>query len=205
MVDTAPTRKRTRKAGREKPEILEAAVRVIIERGVERTRFADVSDATGVPIASLQYYFGSREDLLIAAFRHGSEACVGPRSRPVSRPCRTRGTGSSTSSRPTSTPDDPDASDQALLLSEESIASPGATPALRLDLLDEYNAWRSMISEAISSGWPAASSRPTWIRSGTRSGCMPSWKALPGQWPWGTRPCRGRRPANSSASTWTPS
>ncbi|MGA7418047.1 MAG: TetR/AcrR family transcriptional regulator, partial [Acidimicrobiales bacterium] len=151
MVDTAPTRKRTRKAGREKPEILEAAVRVIIERGVERTRFADVSDATGVPIASLQYYFGSREDLLIAAFRHGSEACVAevkagleavpdPRDRILYVIDAHLDTY------------DPDASDQALLLSEEFYRLARRDPALRLDLLDEYNAWRSMISEAISLG-----------------------------------------------------
>ena len=151
MVDTAPARKRTRKAGREKPEILETAVRVIIERGVERTRFADVSDATGVPIASLQYYFGSREDLLIAAFRHGSDACVAevrtglealsdPRDRIVYVIDAHLDTY------------DPESSDQALLLSEEFYRLARRDRALRLDLLDEYNAWRGMLSEAIEAG-----------------------------------------------------
>jgi AcrR family transcriptional regulator len=63
-----------RRAGRRKTEVLEAAAAVIASRGAEATRFIDVSEASGVPISTLQYYFGSREDLLVAAFRHASEA-----------------------------------------------------------------------------------------------------------------------------------
>jgi AcrR family transcriptional regulator len=62
----------TRRAGRRKIEVLEAAVRVIASRGAEATRFADVAAESGVPVSTLQYYFGSREDLLVAAFRHAS-------------------------------------------------------------------------------------------------------------------------------------
>lgn len=43
---------------------------MLAERGAEATRFADVSAASGVPISTLQYYFGNREDLLVATFRH---------------------------------------------------------------------------------------------------------------------------------------
>jgi AcrR family transcriptional regulator len=43
---------------------------VISDRGADGTRFTDVSRASRVPVSTLQYYFGSREDLLIAAFRH---------------------------------------------------------------------------------------------------------------------------------------
>lgn len=63
----------TRRAGRDKTEVLDAAAGVIGRRGAEATRFADVAQASGVPISTLQYYFGSREDLLVAAFRHASE------------------------------------------------------------------------------------------------------------------------------------
>ena len=52
--------------------MLEAAGRVIAERGADATRFADVAAESGVPVSTLQYYFGSREDLLVAAFRHAS-------------------------------------------------------------------------------------------------------------------------------------
>jgi AcrR family transcriptional regulator len=54
--------------------VLEAACRVIAERGADATRFADVAAESGVPVSTLQYYFGSREDLLVAAFRHASSA-----------------------------------------------------------------------------------------------------------------------------------
>jgi AcrR family transcriptional regulator len=63
-----------RRAGRRKTAVLEAACRVIAERGADATRFADVAAESGVPVSTLQYYFGSREDLLVAAFRHASSA-----------------------------------------------------------------------------------------------------------------------------------
>ena len=63
-----------RRAGRRKTAVLEAACRVIADRGADATRFADVAAESGVPVSTLQYYFGSREDLLVAAFRHASSA-----------------------------------------------------------------------------------------------------------------------------------
>lgn len=65
-----------RRAGRDRADVLSAAARVIAERGAEATRFADVSAAAGVPVSSLQYYFGSREDMLVAAFRHSSQTAL---------------------------------------------------------------------------------------------------------------------------------
>ncbi|MEY9912326.1 AcrR family transcriptional regulator [Catenulispora sp. MAP12-49] len=72
-MTTPPTPRAGRRAGRRKTEVLRAAVQVLAERGAEGTRFQDVSAASGVPVSTLQYYFGSREDLLVAAFRHASE------------------------------------------------------------------------------------------------------------------------------------
>jgi AcrR family transcriptional regulator len=43
---------------------------VIAERGIESTRFADISQAVGVAVSTLQYWFGSREDMLAEAFLH---------------------------------------------------------------------------------------------------------------------------------------
>lgn len=63
-------RRRVRRAGRGRAEILAAAARVVAERGAEATRFIDVSQASGVPVSTLQYYFGNRDDLLIAIFRY---------------------------------------------------------------------------------------------------------------------------------------
>jgi AcrR family transcriptional regulator len=67
-----PADRGQRRAGRRKVAVLEAAGRVIAERGADATRFADVAAESGVPVSTLQYYFGSREDLLVAAFRHAS-------------------------------------------------------------------------------------------------------------------------------------
>jgi AcrR family transcriptional regulator len=69
-----PARGPGRRAGRRKAEVLEAACRVIADRGADATRFTDVAAESGVPVSTLQYYFGSREDLLVAAFRHASSA-----------------------------------------------------------------------------------------------------------------------------------
>lgn len=62
-----------RRAGRDRTEVLRAAGEVIAARGVEGTRFSDVSAASGVPVSTLQYYFGNREDMIVATLRH-----VGP-------------------------------------------------------------------------------------------------------------------------------
>jgi AcrR family transcriptional regulator len=45
----------SRRAGRDRTEVLRAAGEVIAARGVEATRFSDVSAASGVPVSTLQY------------------------------------------------------------------------------------------------------------------------------------------------------
>lgn len=67
---SAGARRWARRSGRGKADILATAASVVAERGADGTRFADVSQACGVPVSTLQYYFGNREDLLIAIFRH---------------------------------------------------------------------------------------------------------------------------------------
>jgi AcrR family transcriptional regulator len=67
-------RRRTRRAGRDKLHVLRAARRVIAQRGADATRFRDVAAETGSAISTLQYSFGSREDLIIAAFEDAAAA-----------------------------------------------------------------------------------------------------------------------------------
>ena len=76
MNDTvnAATPRSRRRSGRRKIAALDAAAVVIAERGADAARFVDVAAQSGVPVSSLQYYFGSREDLVVAAFRHASES-----------------------------------------------------------------------------------------------------------------------------------
>jgi AcrR family transcriptional regulator len=49
-------------------QVLESTLRVISERGVERTRLADVARSANVSIGLIQHYFDSRDDLLAAAY-----------------------------------------------------------------------------------------------------------------------------------------
>jgi AcrR family transcriptional regulator len=59
-----------RRAGRDRTAVLRAAGEVVAARGVEGTRFSDVSAASGVPVSTLQYYFGNRDDMIVATLRH---------------------------------------------------------------------------------------------------------------------------------------
>lgn len=56
--------------------ILEAALRVVADGGVEAVTHRRVAAEAGVPLGSTTYYFASREDLLRAAFRHHAAAVL---------------------------------------------------------------------------------------------------------------------------------
>ncbi|RSM91704.1 TetR/AcrR family transcriptional regulator [Kibdelosporangium aridum] len=57
-----------RRAGGEKrAEVLNHVVEVLVERGYDRTRFTDVAKVAGVAVSTLQFYFGSRDDMLVEA------------------------------------------------------------------------------------------------------------------------------------------
>jgi TetR/AcrR family transcriptional regulator, transcriptional repressor of bet genes len=49
-------------------QVLEATVRVISERGIERTRLVDVARSAQVSIGLIQHYFESRDELLASSF-----------------------------------------------------------------------------------------------------------------------------------------
>jgi len=51
-------------------DILDAASEVLIFRGYESTRYSDVADASGVPVASLQHHFPTLEGLRREALRN---------------------------------------------------------------------------------------------------------------------------------------
>lgn len=50
-----------------KPQILEAAARVITERGLDATRIADIAERAGTSPSAILYWFGSRDRLLTEA------------------------------------------------------------------------------------------------------------------------------------------
>ena len=50
--------------------VLEAVVAVIADRGLEAATMRTIAAAAGISLAQVQYYFGSKDELLAAAFRH---------------------------------------------------------------------------------------------------------------------------------------
>lgn len=56
--------------------ILEAALDQIAAQGPEAVRMKDIAAAAGLSVGTLQYYFGSRESLLVHAFSAHSSATV---------------------------------------------------------------------------------------------------------------------------------
>lgn len=69
MGMVSSTRRSRRAGGARREGVLDAVVDVLSARGYEHSRFADVSEASGVAVSTLQNYFGSREDMLLEALR----------------------------------------------------------------------------------------------------------------------------------------
>jgi AcrR family transcriptional regulator len=137
-----------RRAARKRADVLAAACSVVAERGADGTRFADVTAATGVGVSTLQYYFGSREDMLIAVFRFAAQSdfdAVGERLAQVADPWErlvviashlTGAVGSDTGWR----------------LWVESWRWALRDPALRAEVLGDYTRWHELIAGIITAG-----------------------------------------------------
>ena len=137
-----------RRAARKRADVLAAACSVVAERGADGTRFADVTAATGVGVSTLQYYFGSREDMLIAVFRFAAQSdfdAVGERLAPVADPWErlvviaehlTGAVGSDTGWR----------------LWVESWRWALRDPELRAEVLGDYTRWHVLLAEIIAVG-----------------------------------------------------
>lgn len=75
MSEERPARSR-RAGGARRTVVLDHVAAVLADRGYAGTRFADVSEASGVAVSTLQGYFGSREDMLIEAFERATAVAV---------------------------------------------------------------------------------------------------------------------------------
>jgi AcrR family transcriptional regulator len=73
----ADVQRRRRRASTGRDDVLRKAAGVIARRGMERARFSDIAEEAGLAVSTLQYMFGSREDLLIAAFELSSREELG--------------------------------------------------------------------------------------------------------------------------------
>jgi AcrR family transcriptional regulator len=139
-----------RRAGRRKTAVLDAACTVIASRGAEATRFTDVAQASGVPVSTLQYYFGSREDLLVAAFRHASANELAALSTEVGAVSSAWErieiilTRALAGYRP--------ASSDTGLLWIESWHFAIRDSEMRVDALRDYQGWRALVADAVRLG-----------------------------------------------------
>ncbi|MFJ5646181.1 TetR/AcrR family transcriptional regulator [Streptomyces sp. NPDC093223] len=59
-----------------KRTLLEAACRVIADQGIERLRTHSVAEAAGCSKALLHYHYGSRRELVLAAFAYSDDRAV---------------------------------------------------------------------------------------------------------------------------------
>lgn len=142
------TRVAGRRSARKRADVLAAACSVVAERGADATRFADVTAATGVGVSTLQYYFGSREEMLIAVFRFAAQSdfdAVGERLAGVADPWQrllaiashlTGAVGSDTGWR----------------LWVESWRWALRDPELRAEVLGDYTRWHVLLAEIIAAG-----------------------------------------------------
>ena len=53
--------------------ILDAALQIVVGHGAEAVRMADVAEAAGVSLGSIQHHFRNRDGLLAEVFRYESE------------------------------------------------------------------------------------------------------------------------------------
>lgn len=58
-------------------QLIEAAIRLMWRRGVERTTLRDIAKEAGAPLASVHYCFDSKNDLMQAAVEHWLDELVG--------------------------------------------------------------------------------------------------------------------------------
>lgn len=59
--------------GKSKEQILQAALRLAVERGYDGTTMADVSAESGLPIGSVYWHFTNKEQLFVALLEHSYE------------------------------------------------------------------------------------------------------------------------------------
>lgn len=67
---------RTRDQAARRAELVQAASRAVLERGVTRARLRDVADQAGLTSASVLYYYPDLEELLAAAFELGTQTYI---------------------------------------------------------------------------------------------------------------------------------
>jgi len=148
---------RPSRAAERRPQILDAAARVIAARGLDGTRLSDVASEAGVSVGTVQHYFRTRERLLLEAFAFVS---VAARERWLE-----------------AASDEPDPWGQLVALVELVVREPrqfrerwslwlefwaayAGDRALRDEIAEIYECWREPIRRAVRSGVDQGLFRP---------------------------------------------
>jgi AcrR family transcriptional regulator len=79
------TRTRQRQSKERRLEILEAAARVITNRGLAETRISDIAEQCGVSPGLILYYFASKDRLLVDALTYANDRFYLEQSRDLRR------------------------------------------------------------------------------------------------------------------------
>jgi AcrR family transcriptional regulator len=79
------TRTRQRQSKERRLEILEAAARVITNRGLAETRISDIAEQCGVSPGLILYYFASKDRLLVEALTYANDRFYLEQSRDLRR------------------------------------------------------------------------------------------------------------------------
>jgi len=67
--EARPPRRSYPKGVRRRQQILDSAIALLAQRGVDRTSLRTIGEAIGVSHAALRHYFSSRDELLVEAYR----------------------------------------------------------------------------------------------------------------------------------------
>ena len=138
--------------GRDQDELLRSVAEVVAERGVEGTRFADVARRSGASISTLQYLFGTRERMVVAALRHATAGLIAgmdevPGDDPVEAlrwtVCEMLGAHHDDVLRA-----DADAREAWLVWLEYTRAG-ARDDGLRAESIATFEAWRSLLRDAV--------------------------------------------------------
>jgi AcrR family transcriptional regulator len=146
MTTSADPPRPLRRIGRRREDVLDAACEVVAARGADATRFSDVAEATGIGTSTLQYWFGSREDMLIAVFRHRADHDLATATEHL--------------------PAEPDPWHRLVYLATFLVGDDDTSwrlwiewwrwalrdPEVRAEVLHDYTRWRELIAQTVTAG-----------------------------------------------------
>src|SRR5690606_19598981 len=73
MARRTPSARTKARSEKSKSQLLQAALRLAVERGYDGTTMADVSAESGLPIGSVYWHFANKEQLFVALLKHSYE------------------------------------------------------------------------------------------------------------------------------------